>query len=260
LPHRGCNMRTATPATGRPSQSSGKNVACAPAALPRIAFSTISNRNKTAFKNPRNPMKTKAAPLSNRNTNPASAPSPQPAAPASAHCAIGAGGDSTSHRSRIAVYVQHPPVTIHEPRISRDPTSNRHTVRLENAISDSKQRMAVSSNRHFFRVSSCDNFVAPVLQDSASPHVAQSRARWFGILAVANGNTETTVSICNPTVARVSNRYKPASAARANRRDETLPGAGVDLAFRRSLICSLWWILHRERADRLPLPNCREGR
>ena len=75
-------MRTARPATGkrsrqpllRPRASEAAPIpppttaASAPAAPPSTAFPAISNRNKAAFKNPRNPMKINAAPIPNRNT------------------------------------------------------------------------------------------------------------------------------------------------------------------------------------------------
>jgi hypothetical protein len=152
-------MHSATTATGRPLPPPGKTAASAPAALPLAAFSGISNRNKIAFKNPRNPMKINAAPLSNRNTNPVSAPPPPSAVSALADSAVpfpavcagrqlaSSPGTSplTSHCSPAALYESRP--------LSRDANhirSNRHSVRLENAISHRKQTTAHTSNRHFF--------------------------------------------------------------------------------------------------------------
>jgi hypothetical protein len=82
-----------------------KTAASAPAALPSTAFSLISNRNKPAFKNPRNPMKIKAAPISNRNTNPLSAHPPQPAGRHSTTCL--AGRRVTTHHSLITRLLSH---------------------------------------------------------------------------------------------------------------------------------------------------------
>ena len=154
-------MRSATPATGRVTPPRRKTVASMTAALPPAAFSPISNRNKTAFKNPCNPMKIKAAPLSNRNTNPDSAHPPQSAAPAFAECSALATGGFTSYASRITGYESHPRVTNrafcvpvgsagHESRITEVAVSNRHSSRLEIVICHSKQRTALGSNRHFF--------------------------------------------------------------------------------------------------------------
>jgi hypothetical protein len=168
-------MRTATPATGkrsrqpllrprasesgpllRPRASEGrpllrasvsqaapippppKTVASAPAALPPTAFSRISNRNTTAFKIPRNPMKIKAASLSNRNTNPLSANS----APSNRHTV-----QAAPHNMDRA-----PRVTIHESQITQKAVSNRQWQILEFNVTRRKQTTAPRSNRQYLRV------------------------------------------------------------------------------------------------------------
>jgi thiol-disulfide isomerase/thioredoxin len=126
---------------GRPLPPSGKIGAGArAAALPSAAFSGISNRNKIAFKNARNLMKTNAAPLSNRNTNPVSARPPQPPIPGLADCVVRipsglAGRQPASPAGRSPLTIHYSPVALYAPRsLSRAAThilSNRHSVRLE---------------------------------------------------------------------------------------------------------------------------------
>jgi hypothetical protein len=216
-------MQPATKAIGRPLPPPGRTAACVPVALLPAAFSRISNRNKIAFKNPRNPLKIKVAPLSNRNTNPVSAPPPQPAVSVLAdrlvripadraghQPASPAGGSPLTNRaisnrqplrleiivsrtkrtrqirlnrqlfstfarssqaSRTVVFASRGIQITNLPRrqaghetqttnyaacvpvgFAGRPISNRHSVRLENAISCRQQTTASRSNRHFFHV------------------------------------------------------------------------------------------------------------
>jgi hypothetical protein len=123
---------------GAPIPQPGKTVANAPAALPPSAFSCISNRNKTAFKNRRNRMKIKAAPLSNRNTNPVSANS----APSNRHTS-----QAAPHNMDRA-----PRVRIHESQITQKAASNRQWQILEFNVTRRKQTTAPRSNRQYLRV------------------------------------------------------------------------------------------------------------
>src|SRR5579863_2373664 len=130
-------MHSATTATGRPLPPPGKTLASASAALPSTAFSSVSNRNTTAFKNPRNLMKIKAASLSNRNTNSVFPHRPQLEGPAFAGRAV---------RVRDAV-------AGHESQTTSHSLSNRHTTRLENAMSRRKQTLGTLASRHSLQVS-----------------------------------------------------------------------------------------------------------
>ena len=173
-------MHSATTATSRTLPPSGKTVASASAALPPTAFFSISNRNTAGFKNPRNPMKIKAASLSNRNTNTLFAHRPQLEAPGLAECAVCA---------RDAVTGQG--------------VSNRHTPRLENAISHRKQTTASHSNRHFLQVSECHQ--RRTADAHCPPKIASNIVsnRQWQIL-------EINVNLSKQTIALRSNRHKNA--------------------------------------------------
>jgi hypothetical protein len=146
---------------GRPLPPSGKTAAGArAAALPSAAFSGISNRNKIAFRNPRNLMKTNVAPLSNRNTNPVSARPPQPPIPGLADCVVRvptgrAGHQSASPAGRSPLTIHYSPVALYAPRsLSRATThilSNRHSVRLETIENPTKTPFSAILIDTFYR-------------------------------------------------------------------------------------------------------------
>jgi len=180
-------MHSATTATGRPLPPPGKTLASASAALPPTAFSPVSNRNTTAFKNPRNLMKIKAASLSNRNTNSVSPHRPQLEGPGFAERAVCVPVGVAGHESQT---------TSHS-------LSNRHTPRLENAMSRRKQTLGASSNRHFLQVSASRQHQIP---DAHHPPHNISNRQWQIL--------ENNVNLSKQTIAPRSNRHKNAVVKR----------------------------------------------
>jgi hypothetical protein len=90
-----------------------------------------------------------------------------------------------------------PAPTRHSSRVTRHRRSNRHSVRLENAISHRKQTLGTRSNRHFLQVSaSCQRRIA----SPDRPTHNLSNRQWQIL--------EINVNLSKQTIAPRSNRHK----------------------------------------------------
>jgi hypothetical protein len=96
-----------------------------------------------------------------------------------------------------------PAPTRHSSRITRHRRSNRHTVRLENAISRRKQTLGTLSNRHFLHVSASHNH--RIAHANRPPQAASKNVsnRQWQIL-------ENDVNLSKQTIAPRSNRHQNA--------------------------------------------------
>jgi hypothetical protein len=100
-----------------------------------------------------------------------------------------------------------PAPTRHSSRITRHRRSNRHSVRLENAISHRKQTLGTLSNRHFLQVSaSCQRRIA-----SPNRPTRNVSNRQWQIL-------ENNVNHSKQTIAPRSNQHKNAFSNRPKSR------------------------------------------
>jgi hypothetical protein len=98
------------------------------------------------------------------------------------------------NRQQIAISTianRAPSVTNHESQITNHSLSNRHTSRLENAVCHRKQSTALSSNRHFLRVSRISR-AASCLQ--LSP---QFRERTASVLSASRPVVASAACFCN---------------------------------------------------------------
>ena len=89
--------------------------------------------------------------------------------------------------------------TRHSSLISRHSRSNRHTPRLENAVSHRKQTLGASSNRHFLQVSATYQLQ---IRDAHRPTHNVSNRQWQIL--------ENNVNLSKQTIAPHSNRHKNA--------------------------------------------------
>jgi hypothetical protein len=103
-----------------------------------------------------------------------------------------------------------PAPTRHSSRITSHARSNRHSVRLENAISPRKQTLGTLSNRHFLQVSASHNHRTTVTNRPA--HKVSNR-QWQIL--------EINVNLSKQTIAPRSNRHKNAILNRAESRITT---------------------------------------
>ena len=166
-------MHSATTATGRPLPPPGKS-------LP----------------------KNRPAPLSCRSTRQLA--DPKPHVTSELQCYIPAPAATRLLRARFAKGHSFTQSAFREgSRITRHSRSNRHTPRLENAISRRKQTLGTPSNRHFLQGSASHNLrIANVDRPPQAASKNVSNRQWQIL--------EINVNLSKQTIAPRSNRHKNA--------------------------------------------------
>ena len=182
-------MRSATTATARPLPPSGKT-------LPK---------NRTA-------------PLSCRATHQLAAPKPH--VTSQLQCYIPATAVTRLPSARFAKGYSFTQSAFCEgSRITRHCPSNRHTPRLENAISHRKQTLGTRSNRHFLQVSaSHQRRIVDANRPPQFPSNIVSNRQWQIL--------EINVNLSKQTIAPRSNRHKNAVIKRP-KCHRSLTSAGI---------------------------------